>query len=253
MNLYEMLPNTYKINDYKDTLKRFLSVFEEELGIQLKDTQDLANLIDVDKCPIKYLPLLCETFGIGYDPDIPERFQRRFLKNIVSLYKKKGTASCLTYLARELSGFSTVVTKDVSPENTYRVTIQGIDENDPSLLIAQGVIQRYLTNYFTPVGANVIVVSDYQYTDKGLPSTSPYDEELSSIISCLCTYTKGYTQSISEYRTDSITLSHDENNKLRKTRSSIINNGLINSTLCVNIVSGIDVLKTLDSTTTLIY
>ena len=100
--LYNRLPKIYREFDREFTLKHFLSIFETQLGITLESTQELLDLINVDKCPPEYIPLLCETLGVNYEPDIPISYQRRFLKNAVALNKRKGTLSAIKYLSREL-------------------------------------------------------------------------------------------------------------------------------------------------------
>ena len=100
--LYNRLPQIYRDYDKDFQLERFLSVLEEGLGYQLKDTEQILNLIDVDKCPNKYLGLISNSLGIVYEPVIPSLYQRRFLKNAIMLNKRKGTISALEYLLREL-------------------------------------------------------------------------------------------------------------------------------------------------------
>ena len=110
--LYNSLPEIYRTADsgVYFTLRRFLDVLGEA-GMKgvWKETLALADLIDVDKCPTKFLPQLSEMVGFTYSQDMPELLQRRLLKNIVEIYKRKGTASVIGFIARELTGFETEV------------------------------------------------------------------------------------------------------------------------------------------------
>ena len=100
--LYSRLPQIYRDYDKDFQLERFLSVLEEGLGYHLTDTEQILNLIDVDKCPDKYLGLISNSLGIAYEPVIPPIYQRRFLKNAIILNKRKGSLNALEYLLREL-------------------------------------------------------------------------------------------------------------------------------------------------------
>lgn len=117
--LYHRLPEVYRKEDKEEILKRFLELWAEG-GYQgvYNETRDVMDLLDVDKCPSKFLPQLCAMYGYEYTLDIPELFVRRLLKYIVEMYKRKGTKSVVRFIARELTGFDSeiVENKDFSPE-----------------------------------------------------------------------------------------------------------------------------------------
>jgi phage tail-like protein len=106
--LYEKLPPVYRDYDakLKYPLKRYLECI---VTGAFKPTLDLISsmllLLDPEKCPIQYLPYLCQSFGVTYHPEVEERFQRKYLKNIIEIYKRKGTHSIIAFIAREIVGF----------------------------------------------------------------------------------------------------------------------------------------------------
>lgn len=107
--LYDIYPEVYRVEDRLKgnyTLKRYLQAIDEG-GVEpvFEETEKLLELIDIDKCPVEYLPYISKMLGFEYDNDIPEVFMRRLIKNLVSIYRMKGTKSAIRYIARELTGF----------------------------------------------------------------------------------------------------------------------------------------------------
>lgn len=163
--LYNRLPKIYRTFDTSEQLKRYLETLTEAgLDLVMAETIGLENLIDANKCPSKFLPYLCETFGIEYQPDIPEMFQRRFLKNCVELYKKKGTKTAIKFLARELSGMSADVSIEEGEVKIVLVKLNAFEEDEQELLVAQDVIQRYLKE-FVPTNLESLVIVSYGFSD----------------------------------------------------------------------------------------
>lgn len=160
-----MLPSAYISEDSAigSPFKRYLSALVEG-GIEplLKDTLDIMNLRDPQKCPSKYLPVLCENFGLPYFPDIDEKFQRKFLSNFMELNMRKGTSSCIEYLARELSGYDVEVD---SSDSDLVIVRMNTYEDDPKILTNQSVIEKYAVN-FIPACMELLVVTSYYYTEE---------------------------------------------------------------------------------------
>lgn len=73
--------------------KIFLESFMIEFDKFSKIIDDLYNLVDIDKAPVEYLDYLAQLIGYEKDENIilEADFFREFLKNIVEIYKIKGT------------------------------------------------------------------------------------------------------------------------------------------------------------------
>lgn len=174
--LYNRLPRIYRNSDKDEVLKRFIESFVEG-GYQplLQDTINIMDLLDVDKCPSKFLPKLCEMYGYEYTLEIPELFQRRLLKYIVELYKRKGTKSVVRFIARELTGFESEIieNKDFTEEN---IEVTGWDKSfknyrnfilkltapyeDSNLFNKEDIVVK-IVNDFLPTNSQVFVITAY--------------------------------------------------------------------------------------------
>jgi phage tail-like protein len=193
---YEKLPVVYREQDnmqlIPNPLKRFLSaIVEGGFTPVLQNVLDINNLIDVEKCPTKYLPLLCQNYGVEYSPDIEESYQRKFLDNFGELNKRKGTKSCLEYLARELAGPNYgVVIEDSGNVVRLYLTTYG---DDSKLNTKQTVIEKYVSQYL-PSGMVLDVMSSYYYSEIA-KFLATKDEVVESLI-------------ITHYEEDSSAVSH---------------------------------------------
>jgi len=186
--LYNRLPSVYRTSDKKQEfqLKRYLaSVIEGGFLPMLNKILDVTNLVDPEKCPSGYLPLLCQSFGVEYFPDIEESFQRKFLRNFIELNRRKGTASCIEYLVRELSGYN--VTVKLEGDEVVLVGITAY-EDDINLLTNQQVIEKYISNYI-PVDYTASILTSYYYIDDGDFISQSTDEDTLSVITTITDYT----------------------------------------------------------------
>lgn len=111
--MYNSLPEVYRILDVnqKLILKRFLSVIQEggfepvlDYIVQFADSN---NVDDLDEDGLR---LLGRTFGYEYNYILPIENQRKLIKNIVEIYRRKGTTSSVIYAAKEITGFDTQIT-----------------------------------------------------------------------------------------------------------------------------------------------
>ena len=104
--LYESLPEVYREKDIDTgfTLKRYLEALGEGLDIVNQDTTLLLQLLDVERMDKKYLSHFAKMFGVEYGEDVPEEFQRKFLANLIDIYKRKGTREVIEFIAREITG-----------------------------------------------------------------------------------------------------------------------------------------------------
>ena len=174
--LYDRLPRIYKTEDKHQLLKRFLDTFAEAgFDPLLQETVSITDLLDVDKCPSEYLPHLCRMYGYEYTLEIPELFQRRLLKHIVEMYKRKGTKSVVRFIARELTGFESEIieNKDFTPEHEeltgwskrfehYRNFILKLTApyEDSSLFNKEDIVIKIVNN-FLPTNSQVLVITSY--------------------------------------------------------------------------------------------
>lgn len=111
--LYNILPPIYRKADLDtdETLRRYLDALGISVGNVLDDTVNLLELIDVEKIPTRLLPYYGRMFGFEYDDSVPEDFQRKYLANIVDIFKRKGTKAVIRFTARELTGMDATVTE----------------------------------------------------------------------------------------------------------------------------------------------
>lgn len=111
--LYKQLPAYYRYRDIETeyTLERYLKCLGEYLNVVFEETDDIKDLLDVEKMPSKFLPYYAKMFGIKIYDDISEEFQRKLLANIVPILKRKGTRDVIEFVARELTGYDVDITE----------------------------------------------------------------------------------------------------------------------------------------------
>lgn len=189
--LYFRLPKVYRDYDVEiervvegkvkvfKTLQEYLYSFAEG-GFQpmLEDLEAIVNLVDPWKCPSEFLPLLLRHFGLDFIEDIPEKFQRRLLQNIVVLYKKKGTIPAVAFLARELSGFDVIIEETQRGNIEFAlIKLNSYENEDAELLLAQDVVQRYI-HLFLPTKSKAEIIVTYGYSEGiHFNSMAEYDDE----------------------------------------------------------------------------
>ena len=178
--LYNRLPPLYPKEDTRGILRDFLSALE--IGghnILLSDIQKLPDLLDIDKCPDKFLPLLSELFGYEYSVQIPAFYQRRILKVIVDLYKRKGTKSAVKFIAREISGFEAEIVENtnfesqdidltgwwISYANARKFLVKLIAPENTSDIQLKRDIAEILINQFIPTNSEFFLVEAYFFAD----------------------------------------------------------------------------------------
>lgn len=195
--LYNRLPQVYRSYDNQELLKRFIDVFSEGGYTQvLNETNNIMDLLDVDKCPSKFLPLLCQYYGYEYNLEIPELFQRRLLKYIVDIYKRKGTKSSIKFIARELTGFESEIfeNKDFDEEQIritkwdkrfehYRNFILKLTApyEDSQLYNKEEIVVKIINN-FLPTNSQVLVITAYWFLEERDITSKALDDGLFEVV-----------------------------------------------------------------------
>lgn len=108
--MYSRLPDIYKVLDCDNeyTLKRYLSALGDDgLSRLYENIVSLYSYWDIDTCPKEWLPSIAKMLGYIYIDEVEEKIQRKIIKNLVELYKRKGTSSALTYITREFFNSNT--------------------------------------------------------------------------------------------------------------------------------------------------
>ena len=146
--LYNSLPSIYKTRDEETqfTLKRYLNALGEPMTDVECEIKNILTLLDVEKMDAKYLPFFASMFGITYNYDISEDYQRKYLANLVDIQKRKGTKEVLEFTAREITGMDATVIdgqalafKTWSPTNTTG----SITSRNPKTYSKRNVVNYY--------------------------------------------------------------------------------------------------------------
>lgn len=209
--LYYKLPKVYQAEDKEQLLRRFIDTFAEAgFNPLLQETLSITDLLDVDKCPSKFLPQLCRMYGYEYTLELPELFQRRLLKHIVEMYKRKGTKSVVRFIARELTGFDSdiIENKDFTEEHValtkwdikfehYRNFILKLTApyEDSNLFNKEDIVIK-IVNDFLPTNSQVFLITAYWFKEEAEIVRKAIDE-ISELV-------KDYNSDISTIRKKSV-------------------------------------------------
>ena len=223
--LYNRLPQVYRTSDNEQILRRFIETFAEAgFDPLLQETMDIMNLLDVEKCPSEFLPLLCSLYGFEYTVEIPELFIRRLLKHIIELYKRKGTKSVVKFIARELTGFDSEIIEnkdfdeeliditkwDIKFEHYRNFVLKLNAPYEDSLLYNKEDVVKKLLEDFLPTNSQVFVITVYWFKeDSEIVANSiengihevvqEYNEEVAKLKNVLTDVKYSIKDSIDEY------------------------------------------------------
>lgn len=101
------LPGIYREEDDNigKPLYRYLqSIILGGYNLAIQDIDNIIKLVDPETCPEQFFPVLYESFGLTYYPDVDMKYHRKFLMNYGELRRRKGTYSCIRFLVRVLTG-----------------------------------------------------------------------------------------------------------------------------------------------------
>lgn len=104
---FRCLPGIYQEEDANigKPLYRYLqSIILGGYDLAIQDIDNIIKLVDPETCPEQFFPILYESFGLTYYPDVDIKYHRKFLMNYGELRRRKGTYSCIRFLVRVLTG-----------------------------------------------------------------------------------------------------------------------------------------------------
>lgn len=185
------LPQVYRDEDKSLglPLKRYLeSLIDGGYRGTIEDIESMAYLVDPEKIPDKFLPYLCESFGLTYFPDIDTSYQRKFLMNIGEVIKRRGTFSSIHYMIRVLTGLeselSVEITEDDQGRSRYALnvvllanSVAQLSEIELSMKVVADYIQANVPYYITVVLSHRIytqVIQSTAYAHSGIGTYKQY-------------------------------------------------------------------------------
>ena len=119
--------------------------------------ENLLELIDPQTCPDEFLPYYCKSMGIDWFPDLVTKergtyYLRTFLCNVGEIYKRRGTESVVSYIARTLTEMDVILRYErvFNPDRTTKARILWVElqaltqEEIERVGISTKVIKRYV-------------------------------------------------------------------------------------------------------------
>ena len=156
---YKKLPQIYRDMDTSLMTKpfyRYLSaLIDGGYAEALSDVDNLLDLIDPQKCPGEFLPMLCSSFGLTYFEDINPIYQRKFLQNIGEITRRRGTYSCVKFIAKVLTGLDVELGYERNSTGRHLTvmllakTLEDISNIDTSINVIARYIQTQIPYYIT--------------------------------------------------------------------------------------------------------
>lgn len=130
-----------------------------------RDTREILDFIDPDKCPVDQLPLLAENFGVDLLADSTERTQRELIRQWVPLMQIKGTPQSVIIALRILgfSGYATQIwtkpgaTATEFIERPFGYSNEFPDQTDPNAFFPSPFVAIHLNDLD---GTPLVVIDD---------------------------------------------------------------------------------------------
>jgi len=221
--LYGRLPDVWRSEDEKNNLqlKRFLEACDEAgFGVIQRELDRLPNIIDLDTCTDEQAELVGSLLGLSNDFGIPLVPFRKLLKVITEIYKRKTTASILSYLARVLSGFQVDITRMLDA-NMFLTYSASIEEDDWSLTILDEFVSGSNILYQSFYGVKKTYQILFHYPIEGAETTVLLNTicavmEVFRPVTCLFTYVMAYDDVIPDVWDSSLSV-----DTIKKTISSL--------------------------------
>ncbi len=122
----QFLPAIYSEDETtSDFLPRFLHIFEEIIAGIEQEVDDIPKLFNPWKTPSRFVPWLAKWVALELNENWDERQSRTLIRQIVSLYKIRGTKQALESYLRIYAGSNLRIDElpvDTEP-HLFRVTI----------------------------------------------------------------------------------------------------------------------------------
>lgn len=244
------LPKVYREADIETgyCLKRFLqAMIEGGFSETISLADGITDLTDPLKCPDQYFPILFESFGYTYSPDIPMKYQRKILQNHGELWQKRGTIEYINIISKILTGYDCEVaferTQDESNVRVLNITIyvdsseEDIVHNNYANLVKEFVSKGYIPFYLDVTTNTVVDTVDVnvsiQYISafveaEGTIDLSPIEEVTDTVYATSLSptlekepFTKfnilGYSKIVPKYLTNNILNPNTSENNVSKT------------------------------------
>lgn len=156
--------------------------------INVGGLENLLELVDPQTCPDSFLPYYCKSFGLEWFPDLAKTtigmanhdyYNRTFLCNVGEIIRRRGTESCVKFIAKVLTGMDVELnyTRIFDEEDTTKTVERKLNvnmiarssEDVANVGISSEVIERYIASqipyYITPdITYNILgVIKSYPY------------------------------------------------------------------------------------------
>ena len=151
-NPIKYLPSIFQTRDDKNGgfLRRYLWIFYSLLNNVNITLDNIHHYFDPMESPKDFFPWLVSWFSDYYKYDVPEETLRVIIKNIVSLYRWRGTAAGISKLLEIVVGIRPNIIENYKPVGEYIIA--------DGMVVESTIVQEENTNsFFTvqfPVGVN---------------------------------------------------------------------------------------------------
>ena len=108
--LTSQVPHDTSVEQDNDVLKRFLQLFGLNHDLYKTQAENVLNLYDVSSLNGSLVPVFMKQFGIKYEPELGLRQSRILLRNIITLYKNKGSKIGIEEYVKAYAGYDNTVT-----------------------------------------------------------------------------------------------------------------------------------------------
>ncbi|AWD93035.1 tail protein [Bacillus phage vB_BceM-HSE3] len=94
----------------QDDYSLMVDIIAKEFYKLYVKTEEFTYLVDPDLCPEQFLPYLAQLVGYDYQYDIPAKNQRIIIKNILQIYKRRGTIDSIKSVVKYLGKVDDLLT-----------------------------------------------------------------------------------------------------------------------------------------------
>jgi len=93
--LIDLMPPICRESDTSGDLRAFLAIPAATLD-ELKSLIDhLPDIFDIDRCDVRFIPLLAAIVGYAFDPTRDPDIQRREIREVIESYRRKGSVPAI--------------------------------------------------------------------------------------------------------------------------------------------------------------